>query len=96
MLDQTGSWEVRGDLACLLCGRSIATVQGPLDRAISTTTLKLRAAEHIDAVRRMRCPYCEGRLWIQDTEDIYVDRRPLTDDELHPRRGRPPKVARVS
>jgi hypothetical protein len=89
-------WEVRGDLACLLCNRTIANVQGPRDRRFTPTSVKVRAPEHLDAIRRMRCPYCAGRLWLQDTEDIYVDRRPLSAEDLRPRRGRPPKVKQAS
>jgi len=84
-------WEVRGDLACLLCSRAVASAQGPRDRKFVPTQVKVRNPEHTQAVREMRCPYCTGRLWLQDTEEIYVDRRPLTAEELRPRRGRPPK-----
>ena len=84
-------WEVRGDLACLLCSRTVASAQGPRDRKFMPTKVKLLKPEHAAAVQQMRCPYCAGRLWLQDTEDVYVDRRPLTAEELRPRRGRPPK-----
>ena len=89
-------WELRGDLACLLCNRTVGHVQGPRDRRLTPASVRIRAPEHIDSIRQMRCPYCAGRLWLQDMEDVYVDRRPLSDEDLRPRRGRPPKVARAS
>ena len=89
-------WEVRGDLACLLCNRTIAEVRWPRGRRFTPTSVKARAPEHLDAIRRMRCPYCAGRLLVQDTEDVYVDRRPLSAEDLRPRRGRPTRVSRAS
>jgi hypothetical protein len=85
-------WEVRGDLACLLCARTVASAQGPRSRKFSPTLVRVHRPEHAEAVQQMRCPYCSGRLWLQDTEEVYVDRRPLSAEELRPRRGRPPKV----
>jgi hypothetical protein len=89
-------WEVRGDLACLLCGRIAATAQGPRSDRFSPSQIRVREAGHETSVRRMRCPHCAGRLWFQDTQDVYVDRRPLSRDDLKPRRGRPPKVVKAS
>ena len=88
--------EIRGDLACLLCSRTVASARGPRDRRFVPTSIRVQAPEHAEAVRRMRCPFCSGRLWLQDAEEVFVDRRPLSADDLRPRRGRPPKVARVS
>jgi hypothetical protein len=85
-------WEVRGDLACLLCSRTVATAQGPRARKFVPTSVRVIRPEHASAVQEMRCPFCAGRLWLQDTEEIFVDRRPLSAEELRPRRGRPPKV----
>ena len=105
MLDQVGrpstgrpstellsGWEVRGELVCLMCARTIGSAQGRRDVRFTPTSVRLRQPEHADAVRRMRCPHCSGRLWLQDPEDVYVDRRPLSAEDLRPRRGRPPKV----
>ena len=85
-------WEVRGDLACLLCSRTIASVQGPPAAKFNATSIRVIRPEHASAVQQMRCPYCSGRLLLQNTEEIFVDRRPLSAEELRPRRGRPPKV----
>jgi len=95
-MEALSGWEIRGDLACLLCTRAVARVQGPRARPFKATSVRVPAAEHVDTVRKMRCPHCDGRLWLQDTEEIYVDRRPLSAEDLRPRRGRPPKVARAS
>ncbi len=99
MLDQAeypSGWEIRGDLVCLLCARSVASAQGPADQRFAPSTIRVRLPEYTESVRRMRCPFCAGRLWLQDTEDVYVDRRPLDAQDLRPRRGRPPKLANAS
>ena len=88
--------EVRGELTCLLCTRTVAQVQGPRTQRFTPTSIRVRAREHMDAIRRMRCPYCAGRLWLQNVEDIYVERLPLEPEDFRPRRGRPPKVAKAS
>ena len=85
-------WEVRGDLACLLCARTVASAQGPRARKFVPNSVRVLRPEHASAVQQMRCPFCAGRLWLQDTEEVFVDRRPLSAEELRPRRGRPPKV----
>jgi hypothetical protein len=88
--------QVRGDLTCLLCNRTVAEVRGRRGRRLALTSVQARAPEHMDAIRRMRCPYCAGRLLVQDTEDVYADRGPLSAEDLRPRRGRPVKVSRAS
>ena len=94
--DLSGRRQVRGELACLLCARTVAQVQGPRDRRFMPNSIRVHAREHIDAIRRMRCPHCAGRLWLQETEDVYVERRPLEPENLRPRTGRPPKIAEAS
>ena len=85
-------WEVRGDLACLLCSRTVASVQGPKAPTFTATSIRVTRPEHASAVQQMRCPHCSGRLMLRDTEEIFVDRRTLSAEEFRPRRGRPPKV----
>ena len=95
MLDRSegpGGWELRGDLVCVLCGRTAARAQGPRAQRFTATAIRIQAPEHAETVRRMRCPHCAGALSLQNLEEVYVDRRPLTADEMRPRRGRPPKV----
>jgi hypothetical protein len=86
----------RADLVCVLCARTVGRVQGPNIRPLTSMSLRVRDPGHADAVRRLRCPYCLGRLWLQNTEEVYVDRRPLTSEELRPRRGRPSKMGKAS
>lgn len=94
--DVSGRQDVRGELACLLCARTVARVQAPRDRRFMLNSIRVHAREHIAAIRRMRCPHCAGRLWLQETEVVYVERRPLEPGDLRRRAGRPPKVAEAS
>ena len=94
-------WEVRGDLACLLCSRTVASVQGPKAPTFTATSIRVSRPEHASAVQQMRCPYCSGRLWLQDTEEIFVDRRPLSAEEFRPppwppAEGAPRRAAHVT
>jgi hypothetical protein len=77
-----------GDLRCLDCSRTAATARAWPDGVHVT----LARPEYADSVRRMRCPACRGRLWIEDTR-IEVSRQfHLTPSDLAPKRGRPPKL----
>jgi DNA-directed RNA polymerase subunit RPC12/RpoP len=86
---------IRADLVCVLCARTVGRVHGPNVRPLTSMSLRVQDPSHVDAVRRLRCPYCSGRLWLQNREEILVDRRPLTTEELHPRHGRPRKASRA-
>ena len=94
-LQRTG-WEVRANLVCTLCTRTVGTARGPNAQPVKLTSVRLVDASHAEAVRRLRCPYCSGRLWLQDLEEIYVARYALSGKDLRPRRGRPRKVSRAS
>jgi hypothetical protein len=94
-LDPQHSRDIRADLVCVLCARTVGTVQGSSRRSPTPISLRVQDPGHADAVRRLRCPYCYGRLWLQNREEIHVDRRPLTTEELRPRHGRPRKVTRA-
>jgi hypothetical protein len=59
-------------------------------------TLHVQDPRQVDSVRRLRCPYCAGRLWLQNIEAVRTVELPLTGEELRPRRGRPPKVSKAS
>jgi len=89
-------WEVRANLVCTLCARTVGTARGPNAQPVRLTSVRLVDASHAEAVRRMRCPHCLGRLWLQDLEEFYVARHALTGADLRPRRGRPRKVLRAS
>jgi DNA-directed RNA polymerase subunit RPC12/RpoP len=91
-----GGWEVRVNLVCTLCARTVGRARGPNARPVTLTSVRVLDASHAEAVRRLRCPYCLGRLWLQDREVIYVDRPALSGEDLRTRRGRPQKVSRAS
>lgn len=95
-LDLEHGHEVCADLVCILCSRTVGSVQGPSLRALASTSLRVQELRHVDAVRRFRCPFCWGRLWLQNMQTVHVDRRPLTAEELRPRPGRRPKLGRAS
>jgi hypothetical protein len=94
-LDLEHGREIRADLVCVLCARTAGRVQGPNRLPLTQMSLRVQDPRHVDAVRRLRCPYCSGRLWLQNSEEIHVDRRPLTTEQLRPRHGRPRKVPRA-
>jgi hypothetical protein len=99
MTDQArarSGWEVRANLVCTLCARTVGHARGPGTRPARLTSVRVLDPSHAESVRRLRCPYCSGRLWLQDREEIYVGPYPLSDEHRHPRRGRPRKVIRAS
>ena len=99
MPDQTlprSGWEVRANLVCTLCARTVGTARGPIARPVRLTSVRLVDASHAEAVRRLRCPYCSGRLWFQDREVVYAAPHGLTGEDLRPRRGRPRKALTAS
>jgi DNA-directed RNA polymerase subunit RPC12/RpoP len=94
-LDLEHGRDVHADLVCVLCSRTAGSVQGPSLPSLTSMSFRVPDPRHVDAVRRLRCPYCSGRLWLQNREEVHVDRRPLTTEELRPRHGRPRKVTRA-
>jgi len=88
--------ETHADLVCVLCARTAGRIQSSTRRPLTMMCLRVQDPQHVDAVRRLRCPYCSGRLWLQNSEEIHVDRRPLTTEELRPHRGRPSKIRGAS
>ena len=86
------TYGVRADLACMWCSRVSATVTQTTDPPASTIS-SIRP-EHAATVNRYVCPHCGGRLWVQDAMAVVVARRPLTREELCPRRGRRPSFGR--
>ena len=78
-LDLEHGRDLRADLVCVLCARTVGRVQGPNLRPLTPMSLRVQEPRHEDAVRRLRCPHCSGRLWLQNSEEIHVDRRPLTN-----------------
>jgi hypothetical protein len=94
-LDLQHGRDIRADLVCVQCARTAAWIQGPSVRPLPSMSLRVQDPRHVAAIRQLRCPYCSGRLWLQNSEAIYVDRRPLTPEQLRPRHGRPRKVPRA-
>jgi hypothetical protein len=88
--------EIHASLVCTLCARTIGRSRGPAGRPLTSISIQLHDASHAGAARRLRCPYCSGRLWLQDCEEVAVDCYVLTDEDLHPRRGRPRKLTTAS
>lgn len=82
--------------SCASSARTVGRVQGPNLGPTTRMTLRVQDPRHVDTVRRLRCPSCSGRVWIQNSESIHVDRRPLTTEDLEPRAGRRPKIGRAS
>jgi DNA-directed RNA polymerase subunit RPC12/RpoP len=89
-------WEARAHLVCTLCARTVGSAHGPAGHPLTSASIRSLDDSHADAVRRLRCPHCSGRLWFQDSEEIYVGPGSLSGENLRPRRGRPRKVPRVS
>jgi hypothetical protein len=88
-------WEVRADLVCTLCARTAGSARGPEAQPVMLTSVRVLDASHARPVRRLRCPYCSGRLWFPNHAMIYVDRHTLRAEELRPRAGRRRKVPRA-
>ena len=93
--DQQHGRDIRADPVCVLCSRTAGRLQGSNLRSPLSLSLRVQDPRHADGVRRLRCPYCSGRLWLQNSEAIPVHRRPLTIEELRPRHGRPRKGPRA-
>ena len=88
--------DVQGDLVCTQCARVAGHIQGPNTRQWETVTLQVEDPRHADTVRRLWCPHCAGRLWLQNSAEVPID--PLAFDRaaLRPRRGRPLKTSKPS
>ena len=84
-----------GELACFLCGTtagSIESEQRPLPPTVRFTPAGSSAPVTLLDWRRLRCARCQGRLFVENLDEV-VRRiepvNPFQDDR--PRRGRPPK-----
>ena len=94
--DQVTSRDVEGDLVCTQCARVAGSVHGPNNRQMKTVTLRVQDPRHAEAVRRLCCPHCSGRLWLQNSAEVPVDPLAFDRQALRPRPGRPPKIPRLS
>src|SRR3954453_6298452 len=84
--------QVRGDLVCTQCARVAGTAEGSGARHAKTVTIRVVDPAHGDAVRRLCCPHCSARLWLQNSENARDNWHALDSDALRPHHGRPPKT----
>jgi hypothetical protein len=94
--DPPAGRDICGDLVCTPCARVAGHVRGPNTRQARTVTLCVQDPGHAEAVRRLRCPHCAGRLWLQNGAEVPIDPLAFDREALRPRPGRPQKVARLS
>ena len=87
--------DVRGDLVCTQCARVAGTVQGANVRGAKVVALRVQDPHHAAAVRRLACPDCSGRLWLQNREAVPLDPLRFDREALRPRRGGRPAVERT-
>ena len=87
--------DVRGDLVCTQCARVAGTVQGANIRGAKVVALRVQDPVHAAAVRRLSCPDCSGRLWLQNREEVPLDPLRFDREALRPQRGGRPAVLRV-
>ena len=92
--DRLTDRDVQGDLVCTQCARVAGSVRGPNGRGVKTVTLRVQDPRHAEAVRRLCCPHCSGRLWLQNSAEVPIDPLAFDREALRPNRGRPPKVSR--
>ncbi len=76
--------ELRGDLVCVLCARTVARVEGIWGARFVPRKLWVRDAEHGAVIRRLRCPHCGGNLALDNQQEISIARAVL-GAELHAR-----------
>jgi DNA-directed RNA polymerase subunit N (RpoN/RPB10) len=97
---------VQADLRCLMCGRVVGRLVGPLPATDALTRLPAGRPPHFAAFRpadtgasavrlvggeHFRCTTCGGAV-IMDELETFSTYQDLPDDlEDRPRRGRPPK-----
>ena len=89
--------ELRGDLVCVLCVRTVARVEGTWGARFVPRKLWVRDAEHGAVVRRLRCPHCGGNLALDNQREVDIAPAALAAERelarLPAPRGRPPKGA---
>jgi hypothetical protein len=94
--DRLTGRDVQGDLVCTQCARVAGSAQGPNTRQEKTVTLRVQDPRHAEAVRQLRCPYCSGRLWLQNSAEVPIDPLAFDREALRPRAGRLLKNSRLS
>ncbi len=64
--------ELRGDLVCVLCARTVARVEGTRGARFVARKLWVRDTEHRAAARRLRCPHCGGNLALDNPQEVPI------------------------
>ncbi len=84
----------QADLACLLCGAPIGTVESAQAQIPPRVSMR-RPGEGtpvvVDDWRRLRCDRCGGAAIVEESRAVERYLEPPDPDEGRPRRGRPPK-----
>ena len=93
--DRSVGRDIQGDLVCTQCARVAGSVQGPNNRQMRAVMLRVQDPRHAEAVRRLRCPHCAGRLWLQNSAEVPIDPLAFDREALRPRAGRPLKTPRL-
>jgi hypothetical protein len=91
-LQQLSDHHVRGDLVCTQCARVAGTAEGSSDRQATSITIRVDDPSHVVAVKRLGCPRCSGRLWLQNSENVRNNWHALGNDAVRPYSGRHPKT----
>jgi hypothetical protein len=92
-LSQLSGDHTRADLVCTQCARVAGTAEGSNARQAQSITIRVQDPAHAGAVRRLCCPHCSGRLWLQNSEDARDTWHALGGEALRPRYGRPSKLS---
>lgn len=87
--------DIQGDLVCTQCARVAGSVRGKDSRHVRTVTLCVQDPHHAETVRRLCCPHCSGRLWLQNSAEVPPDPLAFDREALRPRPGRPLKIPRL-
>ena len=86
----------RAGLVSTLCARTVGRVHGPAGFTLTAVSIRVQDASHAETVRRLRCPHCLGRLWLQDREEIYVERCASSAEDRGPSLGCRRRSSRAS
>lgn len=57
---------LQAQLSCFLCARTVATILGSL---VTVDAVRITRPEYADAIRRMQCPFCAGRLVVTEVDN---------------------------
>lgn len=84
---------MRGDLVCTQCARVAGTAEGSEMRAAPSVTIRAHNPDSEETVRRLCCPHCSARLWLQNSQRVPDDPLEFIAQAARTRYGRPAKAA---